>query len=132
MRARNVERNQSLLENVQARFDHWRKTRPKREAIPEELWSAAIALTETYNIHKIARTLRLNAASLKQRVEQSTFEPHKDVVKSSSFIEIPFIQAEHTAHCQVDILRKDGSRMQIRMPHGGGTELSALVRTFMG
>jgi len=132
MRARSTEYSESLLESVQARFDHWRKTRQKREAIPEDLWSAAVALTDTCNISKVAKCLRLNASSLKQRAGQSVPPNHTEGVKPSSFIEIPFIQSEHAAQCQVDIQRQDGSRMQIRMPHGGSTELSALVRTFLG
>jgi hypothetical protein len=131
MRTRNIEQCKSQLANVQSRFDHWRETRPQREAIPEDLWSAAVALTETHSIQKVARSLRLNATSLKQRVSQSTSAPRKDVVTPSSFIEIPFIPAEHTAHCQVDILRADGSRMQIRMPQAE-VELPALVRAFLG
>ena len=132
MRTRNTEHSESRLEPVQARFDQWRRTRLKREAIPEDLWSAAVALTETYSINKVARGLGLNASSLKQRViSQSTSAPHKDIVKPSSFIEIPFFQSEHTAQCRVDILRADGSRMQIRIP-GADAELSALVRAFLG
>lgn len=131
MRARNIEYSESQLENVQSRFDHWRGTRPKREAIPEDLWSAAVALTETYGVHKVAKSLRLNANSLKQRVSRSTSAPRKDVVTPSSFIEIPFIPAGHTEQCQVDILKKDGSRMQIRLPQAE-VELPALVRAFLG
>lgn len=131
MRTRNTEQNESQLENVQSRFNHWRRTRPQREAIPEDLWSAAVALTGTYSICKVARSLRLNAASLKQRVEQSTSAPHKDVVTPSSFIEIPFIQTGQMQQCQVDILKKDGSRMQIRLSQAE-MELPALVRAFLG
>lgn len=130
MRTRNTEYTASTLESVQARFDHWRKTRQKREVIPEDLWSAAVALTETNSINKVARRLRLNASSLKQRAGLSKPPTHTEVVEPSSFIEIPFIQSGHAAHCQVDIQRPDGSRMQIRMSQGGNTDLSALVRAF--
>ncbi|MBC8414211.1 hypothetical protein H8E50_11165 [bacterium] len=131
MRTRNTEHSESLLENVQSRFDHWRRTRPQREAIPEDLWSAAVALAETYGVYKVAKSLRLNASSLKQRVSQSTSTPRKEVVTPSSFIEIPFIQSGQMQQCQVDILKKDGSRMQIRLPQAEA-ELPALVRAFLG
>ncbi len=131
MRTKRIEHSESQLGHVQARFDNWRKSRQKRERIPEELWSTAVALTETYSICKVAKRLRLNANSLKQRVSQSTSASAKDVLKPSSFIEIPFIPARHTAQCQVDILRADGSRMQIRMPQAEA-ELPALVRAFLG
>lgn len=131
MKPSHIENPQSLLENVQARFDHWRRTRRKREAIPEELWSAAAALTETYSLCRVARQMRLNPDSLKRKINQQEPSPRKDIVNASSFIEIPLIPTGHTASCQVDILRPDGSRMQIRLPREG-TELSALVRAFLG
>jgi hypothetical protein len=131
MRTQESQHSEQTIESVQTRFDHWRKTRRKREAIPEDLWAAAVALAETHSICHIGRRLRLNTNSLKQRINRPIPAPPQDVIKSSSFIEIPFIPTGQTAHCQVDIQRKDGSRMQIRMPQAE-LELTTLVRAFLG
>ncbi len=76
MRTMNFESTESAVVSVQARFDQWRKTRQKREAIPDELWSAAVELAEELSIFKVARSLRLNYASLKKRVNQLSPKVH--------------------------------------------------------
>ena len=131
MRTKNFESTEVAVVNVRARFDQWRKTRKKREAIPDELWSAAVELAEELSVFKVARSLRLNYTSLKNRVNQICPKVHTEI-EASSFIEIPVMTAGHDEHCRVDIQRSDGSQMQIRLPIGGKPELSALVRAFMG
>ncbi len=55
------------LEEVLIQFETWREARKGREPIPEELWQAAVDLTETLPPGKIARTLGLSRAKLKKR-----------------------------------------------------------------
>lgn len=131
MRTRNFESTMTNEVNVQARFDQWRKTRKKREAIPDELWSAAVKLAEELSVFKVAKSLRLNYASLKKRVNQLPPRVHTEN-QASSFIEIPVMSAGNAQQYRVDIHRSDGSLMQIRLPHGEGTQLSALIGAFMG
>ena len=131
MRTRNSKSAEITLESVQTRFDHWRKTRQKREAIPDELWSAAVLLTEEFGLYQVSKQLKLNHTSLKKRVGLPSSKNYP-TIKSSSFIEIPVVATGNSEPCQVDIRRKDGSQMQIRLFHGNGTDLSALVRAFTG
>ena len=76
-------------------------------------------------------TDELNHTSLKKRVGLPSSKNYP-TIKSSSFIEIPVVATGNSEPCQVDIRRKDGSQMQIRLFHGNGTDLSALVRAFTG
>lgn len=132
MRTKNFETTEVAIEHVHARFDQWRQTRQKRGAIPDELWSSAVKLAGELGVYKVARSLSLNYASLKKRFNQPSPRIHTEIEASSSFIEIPIMTTGGDAHCRVDIQRTDGNQMQIRLPHGGGAELSALVRAFMG
>jgi hypothetical protein len=131
MRTRNFESTESAVANVQARFNQWRQTRKKREAIPDELWSAAVGLAEELSVFKVARALGLNYTSLKNRVNQLSPKVQPEM-EASSFIEIPVMNAGNAQPYRVDIHRSDGSQMQIRLPHGAETQLSALVGAFMG
>lgn len=118
-------------ESVHARFEQWRKTRRKREAIPDTLWSAAIGLTEQHGIHQVAKLLKLNYAGLKQRanIPSPLIRSH---IKTSSFIEIPSMPTSNVGHCRVSIKRADGSQMQIQLTQAGAAELSSLVHAFLG
>ena len=53
------------LTDVQSRFTKWRETRPRKGRIPEDLWTAAVMLSNEYSIHRISRTLRLSHSELK-------------------------------------------------------------------
>ncbi|MEW6746907.1 MAG: hypothetical protein AB1486_29570 [Planctomycetota bacterium] len=53
------------------RVEHWRRSRTKLWPMPEDLWEAAARLAERHGVYAVARALRLNSASLKQRVEWS-------------------------------------------------------------
>ncbi len=56
------------LEAARRRFERWRRTRNGRSRIPDPLWNSAVKLSATYGIHRTAKTLRLNPASLKKHV----------------------------------------------------------------
>lgn len=50
------------------RFELWRRTKRGRDRIPERLWAAAAKLCRTQSVNRVARCLRLNYASLQERL----------------------------------------------------------------
>lgn len=61
------------LAEVQSRFNDWRKKRKHRNPIPEELWTAAVMLTQEHSLNKVSKTLHLSYAALKERIKQHLF-----------------------------------------------------------
>jgi len=47
------------VNEVRTRFESWRQNRGGKQRIPEELWSAAIALARRNGIHPTAAALHL-------------------------------------------------------------------------
>lgn len=121
----------TTAESVQARFEQWRKTRSKRELIPNELWLAAIQLTEHYSVCYISKLLKLNYTALKNRIPNTSLTAYPKNVKPS-FIELPSLPSYNSDHCQIDIKRTDGSQMQIRLEHRSQTDLPSLIQSFLG
>ena len=66
------------LDRVREQFEHWRRTRKKRGAIPEVLWEAAVSLHPEYSLCQISKVLRLGYNDLKHRVQaqRSTISLH--------------------------------------------------------
>ena len=62
------------IEKVRVRFEHWRKTRQGRRSIPEELWQAAVSLTQKHSLVRVAKYLRLNHSKLKERAEKASMD----------------------------------------------------------
>jgi len=56
------------LRDVLQMFESWRHSRLHREAIPDELWEAALSLIPSYPATKVAQILHLNYAKLKERL----------------------------------------------------------------
>ncbi len=121
----------SDIVKVQASFEHWRKTRSKREQIPGKLWQAAIELTEHYKITYISRVLRLNHSDFKKKISSSVSTVHQKVEKTSPFIEFPSLPKNRSDNCIIDLKRDDGSSMQIRLQNIE-TQLPPLIRAFLG
>jgi hypothetical protein len=60
-------RNKLSLEEFQRQFEHWRKDKKLgEELIPEQLWEAAVCLSQDYPISKISQALRLSDLKLKE------------------------------------------------------------------
>ena len=121
----------AAAESVQARFEHWRETRSKQGSISNELWSAAIQLTEHYSVCYISKLLKLNYTSLKNRISDTSLTAYPKDVKPP-FIELPSLPSHNAGHCQIDIKRIDGSQMQIRLQHRPQTDLPSLIQAFLG
>ena len=77
------------IESVKKQFDNWRKTRVKREAIPDNLWEQVFLLDENaYGISRILVTLGINSIQyrkMKRKLRKS--EPVQS--DNFKFLEIP-------------------------------------------
>ena len=56
------------LDETRSRFEQWRRTRQRKTPIPEELWSAAIAVARRDGVNPTAIALRLDGGKLKRRM----------------------------------------------------------------
>ncbi len=56
------------IEEVQKRFEDWRRDRIKRSFIPESLWDAAVKLYPQYTPYEISKALKLHYGKLKSRI----------------------------------------------------------------
>ena len=59
------------IEEVKEQFAQWRQNRKGREAIPDELWQAAVKLTKEHSINKIVKELNLSYSGFKERVMEA-------------------------------------------------------------
>ena len=59
------------LDEARSRFEQWRRTRRGKTPIPDELWSAAIAVARRDGVNPTAVALRLDGGKLKRRMAAS-------------------------------------------------------------
>jgi hypothetical protein len=56
------------IEEVQARFEKWRRNRQGHEAIPDELWAAAVEIAQWNGVNRTAAALHLDGGKLKKQM----------------------------------------------------------------
>lgn len=99
---------------LRERIDAWRKVRPKpRCRMPEDLWRDVVALARVQGLHSVARALKVDYYSLKERMG-STCDTGNGK-KRAAFVEVAVNPSMAPAgECVVELERPDGSRMTIR------------------
>ena len=71
------------LTQIKLKFDHYRATRTKREALPKELWDDAVALTSEFSFFEVSKTLKVNYARLKELAEEAVEKLISDTTRES-------------------------------------------------
>jgi hypothetical protein len=118
------------LEQVQQRFESWRQRRKKRTRIPQNLWQAAVALSEEYSICHLSKALRVNYTALKKKVvNANTPEKNTSDVSAATFIELP-VPAAPLIESTIEMIKSDGSVMRMRVKGAACSDLVELGKAF--
>ena len=129
MKTRKITTSGSPFEQVQHRFDFWRKTRKRCSPIPETLWSSAVELAREHGLHRTARALRLNYYSLKKRFPLIPGSPSR-TQRETTFVELlPPVAADHSG-CTIEMENAQGGKMKIHVQGLGGPDLAVLSDSF--
>ena len=120
------------ITEVHELFKNWRETRSKRETIPDELWTAAVQISQHFDIGDVARFLKLNYRSLKQKVESAALHTTQTEEKAFHFIELPPLPNNGTNNYIIDLRRPDDTTMHIRLQNGSAADIQPLIQAFIG
>ena len=119
---------QIRMATVKRRFELWRRTREGRGRIPEALWDAAVSAVSVHGVHKTARTLRLNYASLNQRVERSHRSARRTHEPPPRFVEMAPMPIGSASECVVEVEDARGTKLRIHLKGASTTDLPSLAR----
>ena len=117
------------IEEVRGRFEHWRRNRQGKDAIPNELWSAAIALARKNGVNRTAAELRLDGGKLKRRMAAPESRPRK--AAPPAFVEFVASGADGAPEYTIEL---EGGHGKLRMHSKGATarDLAELGRALWG
>lgn len=114
------------LQTVCDAFEQWRRTREKRDRIPEGLWRAAVDLSARYPTFRIARTLRLNYIQLKQRIQERAGKG-----TSSQFVEVKMAPLFSVSPCVMELRSPSGFELRIETDASLQSQLVHLISCFV-
>jgi len=125
------------VEALRLRFEEFRNRHDKRTRFPEELWRGAAELAGKRGINTVARTLRLDANSLKKwMVQGAAAQPtkQKDIerAKKPAFVELFAPAAGAAGDCVLEVESPKGGKLRLEWKGVSSAELTQLIRAFAG
>lgn len=121
------------LEKVQQRFESWRQRRLKRTRIPQNLWKAAVALSQEYSIFHLSKALRVNYTALKKQVAKfTTAQTSTAYVSSSACVELPVPAPAAALESTIEMIKSDGAVMRMHLKGSTCSDLLELGKAFLG
>ena len=122
---------QSSMKDVTQLFKSWRATKKhKRHRIPDELWDAAVALSDQYTLHQISTTLRLNHTALRDHVSSRTLDKDTTDEQQACFYELPSPQPSPTSECMIEMDNRHGEKMRMHFVGEVSLDFYALSKSF--
>jgi hypothetical protein len=116
------------IEPVQRELEAWRRTRKHRDRIPETLWKAMARLAGSYGVSRVAQAMRVEYPALKRRVH--LVSSGKAASPGPSFVEVQMAAPAPLPGCVLELEKRSGERMTLRLAQSTGADLVALVETF--
>lgn len=125
------------LGRVRREIEKWREKKSTR-AMPERLWTFAVALARRHGVYRVSRELRLNSGTLRERMGQGdTGESVAQGTLCASKNKKPFVELDWPMKAlpverglesgvQVQLDSVTGEKMKIQLPAGTAVEWDAL------
>lgn len=118
------------LQKVQAQFANWRRTRQGREPIPEELWQSVKALSKTYSIGEISKSLKLSHSNVKKHVLNSVYSTAKPPLPPVDFVELGIFEPPSSSSCILEMTNTKGSSLKINITGTPCIDVKELTNIF--
>ena len=119
------------LEEVKSQFTTWRANRAnKKSPIPDNLWEAAVTLTDRYSLHKISKTLHVNHTALRDQVALRKTSNSTACLEPASFIELAHPLPPFQSECLIEMENTHGEKMRMHFTGEVSLDLMALSNNF--
>ena len=112
------------LDEARTRFENWRQSRRGKQPIPDELWSAAVAVARRDGVNQTAAALHLDGGKLKRRMAAADSLPGKAM--PPTFVEL-VAPSVGLSECTIE---REGRNGKLRIHWKGATaaDVAALSR----
>jgi hypothetical protein len=119
------------LGQLRGRFEQWREQNGpgRRRRIPVTLWEEAAGLAQQQGVFKVARTLGLDYATLKERSGVKTGQPGKQA--AMPFVEVMMPGPMERSESVIELTNRKGARMTIRLYPHCGKDMVDLAEVFL-
>ena len=117
------------VSEVRSRFEQWRQTRQGKARIPDELWSAAVAVARRDGVNRTAAALHLDGGKLKRRMAAAGSRPRK--AAPPAFVELVASTTDGSPEYTIELEGRHG-KLRIHSKGATAAELAELSRALWG
>ncbi len=117
------------LKDLSNQIEQWRRTRPRRAAMPDALWTLAAKAARQQGLARVARFLRLDYYSLRERIESRERGCGAASAEKRTFIELPPLPVSPVSECTIELEHPRGRKMRIHIKGAPMPDVTALSRT---
>jgi len=120
----------SEIGELSRQIEQWRSDPSRGRRIPEPLWISAVKIARNYGACRVARCLRLDYYSLKERMRcgAETGRPKQKTV----FIELPAFPSAAVPECSIEVEHPRSGRLRIHVKGTALPDLASITRVFCG
>jgi hypothetical protein len=122
------------LEQLQRRFEEFRKLRPSRGRLPAGLWKEAAEAARRFGLNPTAQALRLDYNRLKKHMAAvpGSIKQRKQVAPAPGFEELIGAVPQVTTDCRIEVESDRGAKLRLELKGLATSELASLIRGFTG
>jgi hypothetical protein len=126
--ARGGRRQAPVLDEVRAQFEQWRRTRQGKARIPDELWTAAVAVAQREGCNRTAAALHLDGGKLRKLMLAAEAAPSAAPKPTAPPTFLEFIAPEgNAAEYTIELQRRNG-RLRVHCKGVTAAQLAELSR----
>lgn len=115
-------------EEVRRRFERWRENRKRKARIPDELWSAAMALARRDGINRTAAALHLDGGKLKRLMVAAGIKA--DPAIPPAFVELIAPRPAGPLECTIELEGRP-DKIRIHCKGASAADLAELSRALL-
>jgi hypothetical protein len=116
------------VDEVRSRFEQWRQKRRGKARIPDELWSAAMAVARRDGINRTAAALHLDGGKLKRLMAAAGVGADKAI--PPAFVELVAPRPAGPLECTIELEGRQG-KIRIHCKGANTADLAELSRALL-
>jgi hypothetical protein len=123
------------LAKLEREVERWRRVRKLPCPIPGDFWDRAVVLAGELGVGKVARALRLNQTTLKERVENAgkpdpCLATFVELLPAALSATTPTSSSQFLGECAFEVDSIDGLRLRVMLKDLSAGSLAVVLRQF--
>jgi hypothetical protein len=119
------------VDEIGRRIEHWRRTREKRTAMPEELWQEATTLARSHGVYQVSKALAVSYERLRERVDRREQDRK---ASAGNFVELDPLQTGGLSGLRravIELEKADGTRLTVQTSGAQLVDIEGLARVVL-